>query len=106
MGKKGRDRRKHLGDVRIGPTHVAVYEETDPRGDDGEQLYGQYRALDNELRVRAGLERGKWETVLMHEALHAIDDIYGLKLSENQTHRIATGVTMFIRDNPGWLGKE
>ena len=104
MSKK--HKRKHLGQFVIGPMSCAVVEVPDLRNADGARLYGEYSPLPSEIRLHPGIDPGKRKAVIVHEAIHAIDDVYCIGLSEKQTHRLATAVTMMVRDNPEWFEKE
>jgi len=55
------------------------------------------------LTVRDGLHPEKERLVLVHEIVHAIEDVLGLNLKEKQVEGLETGIYALIRDNPGLL---
>jgi len=55
------------------------------------------------ISVRDGLPPEKERLVLIHELVHAIEDVLGLKLKEKQVEGLETGIYALIRDNPSLL---
>jgi hypothetical protein len=52
------------------------------------------------------LEQGGMEDIdtLLHEIIHAMDFAHSIKLTENQTDKLAYMFSMFLRDN-AWIHK-
>lgn len=66
------------------------------------ELQGQIRIryLEQEIALREDLTEESKEATLMHECLHALDEMYGIELSEEQVERLGNALYMFIEDNP------
>jgi hypothetical protein len=50
---------------------------------------GEYHYDKHEIRIDACQPRQKWGEIVLHESLHAIDDVHGLKLSERQVRALS-----------------
>lgn len=85
--------------VRIGPYDYAVQVEDKPLGDRNEALYGHIIYGPQVVKIQGGLSMERTLAILLHEAIHGIDEYMRIGLSEKQTTRLATGMTAFLRDN-------
>lgn len=90
--------------VKIGPLIYRVVEIPDLQGDANEYLYGHCRYVDQEMRLDANMTPERKRLVLIHEALHAIEDLRGLDLGEKTIITLGTAIYELLRDNP-WLGE-
>nr|DAQ16231.1 MAG TPA: llama Aa1 VHH domain, Botulinum, VHH, antibody, botulinum, neurotoxin.6A [Caudoviricetes sp.] len=87
------------GEVKVGYKHYKVKEEQNLHESEAE-LQGQIRYLEQEIALREDITEESKEATLMHECLHAIDEMYGIELSEEQVERLGNALYMFIEDNP------
>lgn len=87
------------GEVKVGYKHYKVKEEQKLHESEAE-LQGQIRYLEQEIALREDITEESKEATLMHECLHALDEMYGIELSEEQVERLGNALYMFIEDNP------
>lgn len=87
------------GEVKVGYKHYKVKEEQNLHESETE-LQGQIRYLEQEIALREDMTEESKEAALMHECLHALDEMYGIELSEEQVERLGNALYMFIEDNP------
>lgn len=87
------------GEVKVGYKHYKVKEEQNLHESEAE-LQGQIRYLEQEIALREDITEESKEATLMHECLHALDEMYGIELSEEQVERLGNALYMFIEDNP------
>jgi hypothetical protein len=87
------------GEVKVGYKHYKVKEEQNLHESEAE-LQGQIRYLEQEIALREDMTEESKEATLMHECLHALDEMYGIELSEEQVERLGNALYMFIEDNP------
>lgn len=92
-------------EVKVGYKHYKVKEEQNLH-EDGAELQGQIRYLEQEIALREDMTEESKEATLMHECLHALDEMYGIGLSEEQVERLGNALYMFIGDNPQMLRGE
>ena len=102
MSKKNKE--KLLGQIIVGPVTYDVVEVRELRNDEGARLYGQCLDSKDEIRLTEGLKPNRKRTALLHETLHALDNLHLIGLSEKQIHRLAVGLINLIDDNPDLLG--
>ena len=73
----------------------------------GLEAFGEYDAEARVIRIRAGLDPPLAASTLLHEVIHAIDDAYGARLSEQATRAIEAGLVSALRHDPAgarrWL---
>jgi hypothetical protein len=86
-------------EVKVGFKHYKVKEEQNLHESEAE-LQGQIRYLEQEIALREDMTEESKEATLMHECLHALDEMYGIELSEEQVERLGNALYMFIEDNP------
>ena len=86
-------------EVKVGYKHYKVKEEQNLHESEAE-LQGQIRYLEQEIALREDMTEESKEATLMHECLHALDEMYGIGLSEEQVERLGNALYMFIEDNP------
>ena len=75
-------------------------EETVNLHDNGGDLYGQIHYLPEKifLNVDARVEQKK--STLLHELIHAMDEIYSIGLKEKQVKKLGNAFYMLQKDNP------
>lgn len=67
----------------------------------GQILHGQERII---LNSASSIEQQK--ATLLHEAIHGLDELYGIKLKEEQVEKLSTAMYMLIKDNPEMFSEE
>lgn len=90
--------------LKIGPLGYRIVEIPEPLGNAGEYLYGECRNVDQEIRLDAGMTPERKRLTLIHEALHAIEDLRGLDLGEKTVIALGTAIYELLQDNP-WIGE-
>jgi hypothetical protein len=86
--------------IKIGPV---VYTEKfikNLTGSENQPLFGQVRHLPREIELDASLTGVELLLTRWHEALHALEDIYGIVLSEGDISVLAAGIVQVQMDNP------
>lgn len=85
--------------VKIGPYTYAVETVDDLSHDEDKncKLWGHIHFESQKIRL-ATYNRLPFET-LLHEAIHGIDEVYGINLKEKQVKRLATGLYSFLVEN-------
>ena len=86
-------------EVKVGYKYYIVNEEQNLHESETE-LQGQIRFFEQEIALREDISEEAKEATLMHECLHALDEMYGIELSEEQVERLGNALYMFIEDNP------
>lgn len=84
----------------LGQKFTITFTEGDPL--DADDL-GECAVDSLSIAVRDKLNPEKERLVLLHEVIHAIEDVLNLKLSEKQVEGLETGVYALIRDNPAFI---
>ena len=85
--------------LKIGPYDYRIEFASDIRNDDDERCAGmciyerQLIRLDNDMSQQA------IESALLHEVLHALDDMFRIGLTEHQVSVLAPALLMVLRDN-------
>lgn len=62
--------------------------------------YGEYTALPHPKVVVNSIESPGFQLTLLHELLHAIDDVYDIGLSEQGVRILEQSLGALVRDNP------
>ncbi len=109
MGKKRKQaERLHLMTLRVGPDEYEVYEHPEPaslaEGPGGQGLLGYCSHPAAEIVLKSTQRARRKRSTLFHEALHAVNWEYGIRLSEKQIRKLETGVLNLLDDNPDLLG--
>lgn len=86
-------------EVKVGFKHYKVKKEQNLHESEVE-LQGEIRYLEQEIALREDITEEAKEATLMHECVHALDEMYGIGLSEEQVERLGNALYMFIEDNP------
>ena len=85
--------------IRIGPVDYRVEYVDQLVADDGDICYGEIDHDNCVIRLQKNSPQVEWLT-LLHEALHGVSEVYGLKIKERTVTRMAAYLAMLIRDNP------
>lgn len=79
-------------------------EEQENLHDDGTDLYGQVHYLPEKILLNIDSSDEQKKATLIHELIHALDEMYCIKLEENLVEKLGTAMYMLIRDNPNMFG--
>ena len=74
--------------------------EVDNLHDGTDDLYGQVRYLEERILLNSGASDEAEKAALMHETIHAIDEMFQIGLEEKQVEQLGVGIYNLIRDNP------
>ena len=86
--------------VKVGPFVIHVnYKEM------GENVYGQYQSVPPLITIKPGLDELQTATTIFHEALHAIENTYSVRLTEQTIRILETSITQLLQDNPALTEK-
>lgn len=69
--------------------------------DEKGELFGQIQYLPQEIVLNADAEEEQKKATLVHEIVHALDEMYGIGLKEKQVEKLGTALYMLQKDNPG-----
>lgn len=65
-----------------------------------ENLVGQARHMDLEIRLQRGVNKRKREEIFLHEVLHCVDNIYNhQRMNERALGNISEGLYQVLTDN-------
>lgn len=64
------------------------------------KAWGEYDYEMQIVRVRAGQQPQFEADTVLHELIHAIDDVMQLYMKERQVHCVASGLIALFKDNP------
>lgn len=73
---------------------------------DEHELYGQIHYLPEKIFLNADASVEQKKATLLHELLHALDEMYNINLKEKQVEKLGNALYMLIRDNPGMFESE
>ena len=76
-----------------------IYEQVNIHDENGE-LFGQIQYLPQEIVLNADAAEEQKKATLVHEIVHALDEMYGIGLKEKQVEKLGTALYM-QKDNPG-----
>lgn len=69
--------------------------------DEAGDLYGQIHYLSEKILLNADAKEEQKKSTLLHELVHAMDEIYGIGLEEKQVEKLGNAFYMLQKDNPG-----
>lgn len=64
------------------------------------RAWGEYDFESQIVRIRAGQQPHFEADTVLHELIHAIDDVMQLNMKERQVHCLASGLIALFKDNP------
>lgn len=85
--------------LKVGPVTYNVFA---GRPDDGDAM-GQCLYKSARIAINPDYQPDHQRSTLFHEAIHAVDQVYGIGLTETQVRAIEVGVLALIDDNPALL---
>ena len=74
--------------------------------DGDSELFGQVADLEQVISLNKDATREQKEVTLLHEAIHALDALFVIELSEAQVEKLAIGIYMLVLDNPMMFAKQ
>ncbi len=83
----------------VGQTFQVTFHDTLVSEDDGQKIQGDMSSQEGRIRVKNSRPFVEVDT-LIHEIFHALEYKVGLEHNEYWVHRIATGFTQVLKDNP------
>lgn len=75
-------------------------EETANLHDNGGDLYGQIHYLPEKIFLNVDAKEEQKKSTLLHELIHAMDEIYSIGLEEKQVEKLGNAFYMLQKDNP------
>jgi hypothetical protein len=73
---------------------------------EGKEVWGLIDGAKNIIYLKKGMPPTRKMEILLHEVIHAIEEIYVLNLSEIAVKQLALGILSAVRDNKLDLLKE
>jgi len=70
-----------------------------PRLSEDHRLLGQSLCDTQQIKLAENMTDQTKNEVFWHEAIHAINVVYGCKLSESNTERLAHGITAILKND-------
>ena len=64
-------------------------------------LYGQIHYLPEKILLNTDASEEQKKATLLHELVHAMDEMYGIGLKEKQVDKLGNALYMLQKDNPG-----
>lgn len=74
-------------------------EETANLHDEAGDLYGQIHYLPEKILLNADAKEEQKKSTLLHELIHAMDEIYSIGLKEKQVEKLGNAFYMLQKDN-------
>ena len=71
--------------------------------EDMPKAWGEYDYETQVVRIRTGQQPQFEADTVLHELIHAIDDVMQLGMTERQVHCSASGLIALFKDNPAFL---
>lgn len=91
--------------VKILYKEYSVEEQENLHDAEGE-LYGQVQYLPQKILLNADSSDEQKQATLVHEVVHAMDEMYAIGLKEKQVEKLGNAFYMLLRDNPEIFGGE
>lgn len=86
--------------VKILYKEYGVSEQVNLHDENGE-LFGQIHYLPQTIILNADATEEQRKATLVHEIIHAMDEMYGIGLKEKQVEKLGNALYMLHKDNPG-----
>ena len=85
--------------IKVGYKDYAV-PKVDHLDDDTRLLYGRVLFGEEVIKLANRYPENQMKCTLIHELVHAVDDMQDIKLTEEQVIKLGTGLYQVIKDNP------
>lgn len=91
--------------------HILFKEYTVKRADNmrnekGNMLYGEVDYVTQTITLNSAASEEQSKSTVLHEVVHALDELYIIGLKEKQVEKLGVALYMFIRDNPEMFREE
>lgn len=68
--------------------------------DENGGLYGQILYVPERIIINSAGSVEQQKATLLHEVIHALDELYGIGLKEEQVEKLGNAMHMLVKDNP------
>lgn len=106
MGKRKKKAVPRLMTLKIGPKRYEVFAATNLVNAGEQSLAGQCNSYIGHIYVDNEIFPSSQRSTLFHEAIHAVDHVYRIGLTEEQVAMLEVGLLSLIDDNPQLLAFE
>jgi len=106
MSKKRKKAVPPLMTLRVGPKRYEVFAARQIVGVGDVPLAGQCDSYEGKVYIDPSFFRSSQRSTLFHEAIHAVDHVYRIGLTEEQVQALEVGLLSLIDDNPHLLAWE
>lgn len=76
------------------------------RNEKGNMLYGEVDYVAQTITLNSAASEEQSKSTVLHEVVHALDELYIIGLKEKQVEKLGVALYMFIRDNPEMFREE
>ena len=76
------------------------------RNEKGDMLYGEVDYVKQTVTLNSAASDEQAKSTVLHEVIHALDELYIIGLKEKQVEKLGVAFYMFIRDNPDMFREE
>lgn len=99
------NKQKRFTKIRIITSNYIITYHKELKDEKGDSIDGDICETKKEIKVLNGMPYQRTLQVIMHESMHGIgfEIPFNFKDDENTNILLTTGVTCFIRDNPGFI---
>jgi hypothetical protein len=92
--------------LKVGPVRYGTFTAIGMRDANDAPIYGHCDHKGGRITVNLDYAPSHQRSTLFHEAIHAVDEVYGIGLTEDQTRLLEVGLLSLIDDNPQLLAFE
>ncbi len=82
------------------PVNVSYCKSKDPLSDDEEVVFGEWDMNDMTITLNSKCSPVHSKVTLLHELVHAIDDMLGLELDHQDIYCLSQALYQLVSDNP------
>lgn len=88
--------------IKVGPYNYDIKKVPNLRSEKGEELHGYCRYAEVDILIDAGSPRQKEKVIVMHESLHALFELAGIKSEHEEgiVTALAPLLVEFYNENP------
>ena len=90
--------------VKVLYKEYTVEEQQNLHDEEGD-LYGLIQYLPEKIVLNADASEEQKKSTLVHELLHALDEMYSIELEEKQVEKLGTALYILLQDNPKMFGE-
>ena len=85
---------EQLSQIKVGTSYIPVFRDETLDG-----LFGCFENFPTQRILIKGQSQHQEDMTVLHELLHAVSDMYGLRLSESQVRVLEQVLTQLVADN-------